>query len=473
MASKDDKDCADYGPSEIKLSRTEAGVLGDDIIERDGDILIADFGVDWRHVKERTAKDAALKRWIKRFEEDDTYQLEILGYTDCGGNERNNYLLRKGRADFVYKLLSPSARKRVRTCHPAPEGTYVAENTTAEGRARNRSVVIRFEKNLNMEAEREQLAVGPVPCEDVAKEKKTFHEYVRLLQCLEAQFPQYTPRQMLSLIRQRYYGTEKWSCTRDKNWQDVIPCGLKLDDPWSARTRPLLEGLCKRDNKGQIVEGVDIGHVLTGLEAMICPQDKITFHVPVVGELPTDVVNEEFATWVGDLASAVAQKVFDEIETNTKRGWDAYFLKPNTLAPESDLLGDVDSYAMRHGLTGVDCENSRMLPIKRLDRRVSQIIAEYYVGMDGPLKGLIRRRFSCFCKAIGISVSANNEISTDRVKSLISPRISRAAERFFQKIEKNKRKLPGNYGVAILIASDELSELFAMWLAAGLRNERE
>lgn len=222
-----------------------------------------------------------------------------------------------------------------------------------------------------------------------------------------------------------------------------------------------------------------MGHVFTGLEAMICPKDKVEVHYKkygLKGMEPVEVANEEFATWVGDLGSALARKIADELERNQKKPWDSYFLQKkikkypvDTLASESDLLGDIDAYAIRHGLTGVDCEKTRMLPIKNFDKKVSEIIAEYYTGKDGPLAGLIRRRFSCFCKAIGISVGLNNEINTRGVVSDISPRIIRFAKIWYRKEE---GVFTESHGIPMQMAVAELSELFVEWLAKGLQSER-
>ena len=57
----------------------------------------------------------------------------------------------------------------------------------------------------------------------------------------------------------------------------------------------------------------DIGHVFTGLEAMTCLTDTVDLIVGVI-TYTVEVSNEEFATWVGDLGSAVAQKTVDDLD---------------------------------------------------------------------------------------------------------------------------------------------------------------
>jgi outer membrane protein OmpA-like peptidoglycan-associated protein len=123
-----DDECAGYGyeQNEVTLSHKEKGHLEFDVLDgEDGEVLIVDFGVDWRHVKQHTLNNKRLTAWLKVFEEDTGFSLEIFGYSDCTGNERNNFLLRRGRASAVYRLLGRSARNRVKFYGEAPTGTYV------------------------------------------------------------------------------------------------------------------------------------------------------------------------------------------------------------------------------------------------------------------------------------------------------------------------------------------------------------
>jgi hypothetical protein len=151
--------CFPYEPQEIAISRTAAGHLTPDVVlVQPGMVLpnvtvacryliIRDFGVDWRHVKLAARNEQLFKDWRNRLETDKSLFLRIVGYSDCVGVERNNLLLRRGRAWNVFKLLGGSARTRVTVVIAAPPQIYLTDNSTVAGRASNRSVVIEIFMN--------------------------------------------------------------------------------------------------------------------------------------------------------------------------------------------------------------------------------------------------------------------------------------------------------------------------------------
>jgi hypothetical protein len=147
--------CFEYELSEIATSRTAAGHLNPDVVLVQpvapphsvvscGYLIIRDFGVDWRHVKLAARSEQLFKDMLNRFETDKTLFLRIVGYSDCVGAERNNFLLRRGRARNIYRLLGPKARSRVMSVTASPANTYLTSNSTVASRAHNRAVVIEF-----------------------------------------------------------------------------------------------------------------------------------------------------------------------------------------------------------------------------------------------------------------------------------------------------------------------------------------
>lgn len=455
-----------YDKDEIRISRTELGHLAQDVTydPSKGQLLIADFGVDWRHLKQTIRADRLLADWLKKFKNDESYRPEILGYTDTIGEGRNNDRLRKGRAANVLALFDPKTRKRVKS-GPAPVGTFVADNKSIEGRARNRSVVIIIKQEITLPDEH----VSSRTCADVAKSGDTMVDYVMRLRCIEALFPQNGPRLMLSLLRQRYYGEEKWSCDGGP-WKKIIPCGAKLPDPMNASTRPLLESLCGKKGVGPLIKDggdtIDVGHVLAGLEAMVCPTKSIPFTFKGI-DVPLDVSNEEVATWVGDLASAVAKKVADRQLHGVTKDWDAYFLGANTVASEPDLIGDIDCFSIRAGLLGLDCEASRMVPLKPFTWKVSDVFLDYYFS-KGLLAGKKDHRFSCFLRAIGGEIYPGNRLNKSGFLAQdIAPRIHRTAKALYARFH-DKWK---TQSTAIRAASDDIALLFVRWLEEGLSRE--
>jgi hypothetical protein len=169
-------ECPGYKKGEIEISKTQRGHLASDVSLHERGLLIADFGVNWRSVKESTKKEKLLKDWLDRLEtfEPESYKLRIFGYSDCVGSEKNNRFLRNGRAQRVYELLGKRARSRVIYKGLASLGTYVTDNSTIEGRAKNRGVIIELERSFTFEPEpitakppkkepRRQPTIGPAP----------------------------------------------------------------------------------------------------------------------------------------------------------------------------------------------------------------------------------------------------------------------------------------------------------------------
>jgi hypothetical protein len=148
--------CFPYAPQEIAISRTAAGHLTPDVVLVQPGLglpnvivscrylIIRDFGVDWRHVKLAARNEQLFKNWLNTFETDKSLLFRIVGYSDCVGVERNNFLLRRGRARNVFNLLGSNARSRVMAVSAAPAGTYLTDNSTIAARASSRSVVIQL-----------------------------------------------------------------------------------------------------------------------------------------------------------------------------------------------------------------------------------------------------------------------------------------------------------------------------------------
>ena len=144
--------CGAYESGEVQKSRTQAGHVEPDVLAHARGLLIRDFGVDWRHVRDRLKSDPALRQWLTEIvavaRANPTTKIQISGYSDCVGSENNNTFLRRGRAARVRELLHEMAGPGWAVLDPrtvavpAPSGEYIAGNTTVDGRANNRSVLI-------------------------------------------------------------------------------------------------------------------------------------------------------------------------------------------------------------------------------------------------------------------------------------------------------------------------------------------
>ena len=146
--------CPTYLPGEEARSKTDAGHLPTDVFVGPDRLLIADFGVDWRHVKPGAARDPKLKAWlttmIARMRSDPTVGLSIFGFSDCVGPLSQNMFLRRGRAERTRQLLlmlaAPGDRafldSRISFADAADPNHFLADNGTVAGRAKNRAATI-------------------------------------------------------------------------------------------------------------------------------------------------------------------------------------------------------------------------------------------------------------------------------------------------------------------------------------------
>ena len=132
------------GGEAARVQLTRAAALPPNISVLCRYLIIRDFGIDWRHVKLAARNEQLFKNMLNQFETDKSLLFRITGYSDCGGFEKNNLPLRKGRVRNVFKLLGPSARTRVMAMTAAPAQTFLTDNSTIAARANNRAVVIEF-----------------------------------------------------------------------------------------------------------------------------------------------------------------------------------------------------------------------------------------------------------------------------------------------------------------------------------------
>lgn len=241
---------------------------------------------------------------------------------------------------------------------------------------------------------------------------KTLGEYIELIRCAEVTTG-FTPRSTLALLRQMYYGKPWSATTQDPKWDFVIPCSPDLGNPKNKLGQPLFEAL----HSTVTIEGIDLGHVFAGLEAMTCPASSVTLEKSKMGigiKLTVDLSNESFATWGGDVGSAAGAFVACWMMTNQERatkGKDEchqgnapeslmqYFVKRQ--APPEDLEGDIAPFVIRAAESGA-CGGSleqRFTP----QAPISSIFTNFFYNR-GPTGMTSRDRYQCFAEAIGATV---------------------------------------------------------------------
>ena len=304
---------------------------------------------------------------------------------------------------------------------------------------------------------------------------KTIGEYIQLIGCAEVKTG-YSPRQMLAVLRQMYYG-KPWSAT-DPNplWDAVIPCSPDLGNPKDRLGNNLYEALRNSDT----IEGTDLGHVFTGLEAMACPSSSVTIEkskYKVGIELTVDLSNESFATWGGDLGAAAGATAACLMMTNEERakqttqchqgdqpqGLMYYFV--HLQAPPHDLEGDLAPFVIRAAERG-SCGGSlekRFVP----QAPISEIFKNYFYNTG--LSGITSKdRYRCFAEAIGAKVVNGKIDNRAELLNKYERKVLSFAWAYYINL---KKEIPRSDPIVQLLDkySRDALNLFFDWLQARMR----
>ena len=360
------------------------------------------------------------------------------------------------------RQLPASERGKIDIARGAELGECVGDDSSEEYRALNRSAV--FVQTVgNIVFQDEPITARACPPTTVIT-AGSISDYVSLLLCVEALFPAFSPRQMLSLLRQLYYGNEAWSRIRSRFWNDVIPCGLGLADPRPTLGSALFESL----HNSNVVDGVDMGHVFTGLEAMVCPSAGVELETPGPN-VDVAMSNEAFATWGGDLGSAAAHKVHDEVDLGTLNPWSHYFETPNSAASAEDLEGDIDAFVIRAGLSGASCAAAPLTALPTLSSPISQILIDYYDATPSSA-GTQRPNYArCAAQALGARVVGRRITNKSDVVDTIRPDVESFARNFYLGLVSVPLFAIGPTEAVLLFSySHEASGRFVDWLETKL-----
>lgn len=396
---------------------------------------------------------------------------EILGLSDCDGSAQTNQGVRQARAESVLGQCSPTARQHVLATRALPLEDCVGDDLSEEDRALNRSVVL-------------VAAVPPVTapgCPPQAPIRAaSISDYLSLVMCVEQRFPGYSPREMLSLLRQFYYGSAPWSNQGPPQWDQIIPCGLRLPDPRPVMGNALVQSL----RQSQEVEGIDVGHVFTGLEAMVCPATSVTPRInpphtpgwfPDVPTIEVRMTNEILATWGGDIGAAAEEQASAAIDNPPASPWSCYFGGPaggscprgSLQASHADLEGDIDAFAIRAGLAGQSCAQSELQPLPALSQPISQILFDHYLATPETPAARSGNSRRCMLRMLGGVFAGNRLVNRDEVVERISPWVLSFAAAARMGRTRNP-SLPANEAMLLDSASRDVSGLFVDWLAAAL-----
>jgi len=350
---------------------------------------------------------------------DPNVKVAISGFTDCAGSDAENFILQSQRSDAVKSAMPPIVRSRVFATGPAGTAVFLGGNATVAERASNRAVKVTFK------------SVPPPtqgPFDGLVKGAATLDEYLFLVRSLEQRLgltaPTDTPK-VLSVLRQIYYGSASWTKANGRAtlWDKII-----TSRPWSPSDDPtpqLTQALMQALQNSQVVESTDLGHVFAGLDAMMDPQQVA----------PSSMDNEEVASWSGDVGSAAAWWAVDTYYGRTvpKRearsvGTPDYYF--GAYAGESDLLGNIDAFAIRAGFTPGTAPPSLLRQKVQLRGPLSEALMQYYRITGSDLSKARNRRFAIFLESYGgviLGTSLNNPQS---VTATLQPKVANFAAAF-------------------------------------------
>ena len=435
-------------PGEITRSRAPGGVLPIDVVEGVDMLTVQDFAVGSDVLPSGVATAKGWQRVMSQLTGDPTSRVAVTGFTDCVGSDAENASLRKRRALAIVAAMPALVQQRVILGFPTTTD-FLDDNSTIEGRARNRAV-------------RLKLALDNTD-EPAISKASNLDEFLYLVRILERKLKLTTPAdapKVLSVLRQLYYGSASWSCHPSPKWDDVI---RKRIWPPTTDPTPLLGSKLVTAFKATLsVEGVDPGHVLTGLDAMMAPGFVDTSPMPVHQDVP----NEAWATWAGDLASAAGQWVADT-DFNTLKGTGDLAWYIGHLAADDDLTGDVDAFALRAGLNG-SAGPGQLGSVARLSGRLSSTLLDYYRVTASPLGQAREHRMRNFISAHGGSVVGGHLQDRARLEAALRPSVRYLATAWWARDyispKRSGQRLVQPGGGELESASDSVTGYFVDWL---------
>jgi len=143
----------------------------------------------------------------------------------------------------------------------------------------------------------------------------------------------------------------------------------------------------------------DIAHTLAGLDAfnnfqVVSPLPSFLFFLHKL--FPHADSNIEVTTWLGDIATSAADFLFEYLyknKTSLSEATEQKYIDINASA--SDMLGDIDAYAINYLYKE---------QVSSKGRRLTEIMEEYYnkCSNDSQYR---KQRFKIFCKEIGLEMN--------------------------------------------------------------------
>ena len=259
-----------------------------------------------------------------------------------------------------------------------------------------------------------------------------FADFLRIIRTEEAKVSAAEladTKSMITKLRKLFYGTKGWDkylipgAAGTKPLYDVeeseVPGSRKeIDIPGAAsfdnveREARLKGAPSELTDPTKIQEVrmpngdfVDVGHVFAGLDALNFPSSPSA----PFGAFPVST-NVGAVTWVGDLASVLAEVVIKRTQAGKKTHTDADVqAQIDRMSPAQDMLGNIDAYVIGDAFAGDIGKTAGGKP-------VSDILEQYYggAGVASPAGEKARnQRFTIFCAKVGLGTLSGGAFSNE------------------------------------------------------------
>lgn len=149
------ENCPERTPGEMERSRTAPMELFTMSGEASG-VMLGRFSIESDEIRGDPTGNANWNGFVGSMASSPHITWEILGFSDCQGNEALNASLRIARATALYLALPDDAKAQVETYGGAPLTDCMRNNSTEENRSLNRSAIIR-QKTTNYEFDPETI----------------------------------------------------------------------------------------------------------------------------------------------------------------------------------------------------------------------------------------------------------------------------------------------------------------------------
>lgn len=159
------EECPPREADELRRARVGDMLFLDyrDAVENVSGALVANFDIGSAALKPNLAKTIFWKQFLARIAKNQSHW-ELIGLTDCEGEEKRNSPLRQRRAQSVFDALPAAVKPQIDAVEGAIAGDCVRDNATPADRTLNRSVLFKLTHYVaDLSAQTNPVPATPTP----------------------------------------------------------------------------------------------------------------------------------------------------------------------------------------------------------------------------------------------------------------------------------------------------------------------